>query len=392
MKQKTLKVAISLAISTIAIPAMADVTLYDYTEATSAYEDAYLSANANVARTRKDGQASYNLNVNSKYNKVISTPRRDTTFKLNADGNVSRSGKKGADSEHSYTVNGSSTIDTYFREGSKGAFWFGKIGVGKSSASKDYDTTLGIGVGYGRVVNVTPMAKAIRLVEALNYRGSIHGKPSKAVYNQIANIIAREAAYASKHGRKDYQKYWIADIESALRGSGVLGGNLNAAGVLQARDVLVDERISTRKLGWKVRAGLNYVGSNFDGIKNKPGLELGAEYHLPLSNRTQFSNEATLTTVFDNSASDAYKFINNMTLTHEIDSRIDWENAWTLQYNKLDGGNNTTINTLSSTFLYELTNSLDYSIEAKVTNTDATGTADDGTDRSLNMGIRYRLK
>jgi len=236
------------------------------------------------------------------------------------------------------------------------------------------------------------MAKAIRLVEALNYRGSIHGKPSKAVYNQIANIIAREAEYASKHGRKDYQKYWIGDIESALRGSGVLGGNLNAAGILEARDVLVDERISTRKLGWKVRAGLNYVGHDFSGIKNKPGLELGAEYHLPLSNRTQFSDEATLKTTFDNSASDAYNFVNKMTLTHEVDSRIDWENAWSLQYDKLDGGKHSTINTLSSTFLYELTNSLDYSIEARVTNTDATGTAKDGTDRSLNMGIRYRLK
>ena len=390
MKQKTLKLAIFAAMSAVAIPASADVTLYDYTEATSAFEDAYLSASANIARTRKDSQASYNVNLNGNYNKVISTPKRDTTFKLKADGRVSRSGVKDAKSEDAYTINGSSTIDTYFREGSKGAFWFGKIGVGASSESDDLDTTLGVGLGYGRVVNVTPMAKAIRLIEALNYRGSIHGKPSKAVHNQIANIIAREAEYASKHGRKDYQKYWIADIESVLRGAGVLGGNLNAAGVLQARDVLVDERISTRKLGWKVRAGLNYVGSNFSGIKNKPGLELGAEYHRPLSNRTQFSNEAVLTTVFDNSASDAYKFINNMTLTHEVDARIDWENAWTLQYDKIDGGSDVTTNTLSSTFLYELTNSLDYSIEAKVTNTD--GTKDDGTDRSLNMGIRYRLK
>ena len=390
MKQKSLKLAVLVAMSAIAIPATADVTLYDYTEATSAFEDAYLSANANIAKTRKDDQASYNLNLNGNYNKVISTPKRDTTFKLKADGQVSRSGEKGADSKDAYTIGASSTIDTYFRDGSKGAFWFGKASIGASSESDDLDTTLGVGLGYGRVVNVTPMAKAIRLVEALKYRGSIRGVPSKAVHNQIANIIAKEAQYASKHGRKDYQKYWISDIEAALRGAGVLAGNLNAAGVLQARDVLIDERISTRKLGWKIRAGLNYVGSNFSGIKDKPGLELGAEYHLPLSNRTQFSDEAVLTTVFDNSASDAYKFLNNMTLTHEVDDRIDWENSWTLQYDKIDGGDDVTTNTLSSTFLYELTNSLDYSIEAKVTNVD--GTANDGTDKSLNMGIRYRLK
>jgi len=80
-----------------------------------------------------------------------------------------------------------------------------------------------------------------------------------------------------------------------------------------------------------------------------------------------------------------------MTLTHEVDDRIDWENAWTLNYEKTDGGGHSTTNTLSSTFLYELTNSLDYSIQAKVTNVDGTE-KDDGTDRSLNMGIRYRLK
>ena len=240
------------------------------------------------------------------------------------------------------------------------------------------------------MVNVTPMAKAIRLMDALKYRGSINRKPSKATYNDVAHIIAKQAEYASKYGRKDYQKYWIADIEKALQGAGVLSGNLNAVGVLEARQVLVDERISTRKYGWKVRAGLNYVGSNFSGIKNKPGLELGAEYHRPLSNRTQFSDEATLSTIFDSDAADAYKLRNRMTLTHEVADRIDWENAWTLDYDKIDGGKDVTTNTLSSTFLYELTNSLDYSVTAKVTNTD--GTANDGTDKSINMGIRYRLK
>ena len=390
MKQHSLKLAIALGLSAVTLPALAEVTLYDYTEATSAYEDAYLSASANLSKSRNDAQAAYDLKLNGNYEKVISTPKRDTTFKVDADGLVTRSGTKGAKSDDSYTASTSATIDNYFKENSKGAFWFGKAAVGTSSESDDLDTSLGIGLGYGRVVNVTPMAKAIRLVDALKYRGSITQKPSKAAYNEIAHIVSKEAEYASKYGRKDYQKYWIADIEKALKGAGVLSGNLNAVGVLEARQVLVDERISTRKHGWKVRAGLNYVGSNFSGIKNKPGLELGAEYHRPLSNRTQFSNEATLSTIFDSNASDAYKFRNNMTLTHEVADRIDWENSWALDYDKIDGGKDVTTNTLSSTFLYELTNSLDYSVTAKVTNTD--GTTNDGTDKSINMGLRYRLK
>ena len=391
MKQQSLKLAIGLIFSGAVIPAMADVSLYDYTEATSAYEDAYLSASANVSKNRGDAQSGYDLKLKGDYEKVISTPKRDKTFKLNADGHVNRASTAGAKSTDAYTAGASTTIDTYFREGSKGAFWFGKASVGASSASNDLDTALGLGIGYGRVVNVTPMAKAIRLVDALIQAGSIRRKPSKAVYNQIAQIIAKDSEYASKYGRKNYQKSWIGDIESALRSAGVLSSsNLNAAGVLGIRQVLVDERISTRKLGWKVRAGLNYVGSNFSGIKNKPGLELGAEYHRPISNRTQFSNEAVLSTVFDNTASDAYKLKNQMSLTHEVDDRIDWENSWTLQHDKISGGSDITTNTLSSTFLYELSNSLDYSVSAKLTDTN--GTSNDGLDKSINMGIRYRLK
>ncbi len=391
MKKQSLKMAIGLILSGAVIPAMADVSLYDYTEATSAYEDAYLSANANLSKNRGDAQTGYDLKLKGDYEKVISTPKQDKTFKFNADGYVNRASTVGAKSTDVYTAGASTTIDTYFSEGSKGAFWFGKASVGASSESNDLDTALGLGVGYGRVVNVTPMAKSIRLVDALIKSGSIRRKPSKAVYNQIAQIIAKDSEYASKYGRKDYQKSWIGDIESALKSAGILSSsNLSAAGVLGIRQVLVDERISTRKLGWKVRAGLNYVGSNFSGIKNKPGLELGAEYHRPISNRTQFSNEAVLSTVFDNTASDAYKLKNKMTLTHEVDARIDWENSWTLGYDKVSGGSDITTNTLSSTFLYELSNSLDYSVSAKLTDTN--GTANDGLDKSINMGIRYRLK
>ena len=392
MKTQSIKAAIAVAIATASLPALAEVTLYDYTEATSAYEDAYLSGSANIGKSRGDKQTAYDLKLDADYKKVFSSPSSDTTLEFNGNGLVTRAGTAGAKSSDSYTAGAAVTSDQYFTPGSKGAFWYGKASIGADSEQNDLATALTVGLGYGRVVNVTPMAKAIRLVDALAQQGLIKGKPNKAVHNQIANIIAKESEYQSKHGAKPkyYQKFWIGDIENVLRASGVLSGNLSASGILQARDTLIDERISTRKIGWKVRAGLSYIGTNFEGIKNKPGLELGAEYHHPISNSTQFSNEAVLNTIFDSSASNAYTLKNKMSLTHEIDSRIDWENSWTLDYKKIDGGNNQTINTLSSTFLYELSNSLDYTVSANVSNTD--GTANDGTDRSLNMGIRYRLK
>ncbi len=104
MNNQTLKLAIGLAISSISVPLLADVTLYDYSQATSAYEDAYLSASANIAKSRNDAQSAFDFKLKGNYDKVISTTLRDTTLKANADGLVSRSGTAGAKSNDSYTV------------------------------------------------------------------------------------------------------------------------------------------------------------------------------------------------------------------------------------------------------------------------------------------------
>lgn len=398
MKNISLKLAVSIALSgSITSIVSADISLYDYDEATSSYEDAYFTLDMNVGENREDAQSSYNIDLGVDYDRVLSSPDRDLTLKLNTDGNISRAGTSGANSTNSYNIDTSITVDNYFTPGSKGAFWYGSGRVQADDSFDDLQTKLSGGLGYGRVTNVTPMAKAIRLVDELRERGSISATPSKAVYNQIAKIISRESEYKSKHGAraKFYQQYWLGDIEQVLKSSGV-ASSLNAVGILGARDVLVDERISTRKYGWKVRAGLAYVGTNFEGLKDNPGIELGGEYHKPLSNETQFSNVATLLTTFDDKTS--YTVDNNMSLTHELDDRLDWENNWNMNYNhSATDSDDVTTNTLTSKLIYELGNSLDLTLSAKVKNSDgnntlSTGEREDGTDHSVNFGVRYRLK
>nr|CAA6823235.1 MAG: Adenylate cyclase (EC [uncultured Thiotrichaceae bacterium] len=368
--------------------------LLDYQEASSAYEEAYVNGNAFFGKNRGDDQAQYNFNVNVDYDKTISTPDRDLKIKANANGQINRAGTAGANSESSYTAGASVTADNYFQPGSNGAFWYGSASVQANDAFDDLETTAGIGVGYGRVVNVTPMAEAIRVIDELMKHGSITAKPGNAIYQQVANIIARKSEYVSKHGARDYSLVWISDIEQALKKGGVVNGTLNVAGVLRSRDVLLDGKISLRRHGWKVRAGLGYVGTNFDGLTNKPALEAGAEYHRPLSSQTQFSNEATLRAII-NDGDNGYNLNNNMTLTHEVDDRIDWENGWALDYARnSQNGDDVTTNTLSSGFVYELNNSLDFTTSARIANVSGSSDAanPDGTDRSVLMGVRYRLR
>lgn len=375
--------------------AQAEVTLYDYKEGTSAYEDAYVAGSMDFHKNRGDAQNAYSLNLKADYDRTISTPDRDITFGGSLDGGVKRDGTKGAESVDNYVVDAGVTADNYFVPGSNAGFWYGSAYAKKISDIDDMFTKATIGVGYGRVTNVTPMAKAIRIVDELVRRNVLRSKPSVQVYQDIARIVSKQDEYEARFGTKDYEIKWISDIEAVVQKSG-LANNFGAAGALKARDVLIDETISTRRIGWKVRAGLSYIGSNFDGITSKPGLELGGEYHVPLSNQTQFSDVAAFNAIL-NDGDNGYDFDNMLTLTHEIDDRIDWENAWNLQYSKNTvNGDDVTTNVLSSTFAYEIANSLDFTTTASLKNVNGSSDVDvtkaDGTDRALTMGVRYRLR
>ena len=404
--RKKLTVAVTLGLATISSAVLADnISLYDYDKTVSSYEDAYINGNLSINQRREHDNTEHDLHLELDYDRVTSTPDRDFTLRANVTGDDSKSfvtneltGVTTLQDTDSYTASASAIVDSYFQPNSKGGFWFGSLGVKADDSFDDLDTRLSVGLGYGRVTNVTPMARAIRLVSELRERGAVSGSLTKANYRAIADIVSREDEYQSAHGSKAkfYQQHWIGDVEKVLKAAGVAGSGLSATGILGARDVLIDEGMFTRKYGWKVRGGLSYVGSDFSGISDNPGVLLGGEYHLPLSNDKQFSNISEITSTFDDQ--NAYSFNNDMSLTYELDDRIDWINNWNLNYNhSAVDDDDVTANTLSSTFAYEIGNALDLTLTGVVRNTSGndtlTGSEEaDGTDKSINFGVRYRLK
>lgn len=386
MKRTTLSTLIAATMLGGSYVQADEVTLFDYQEATSAYEDAYLNGQFDLQSGNQE-QDSYNLDLSVDYEKVLTSADRNTKIDFAGETARSRGPNDGDKSVSNYLATGSITSDQYFQENSSGAFWYGKGELGLRKGMEDPFTKATVGLGYGRVVNVTPMAKAIRLVEALEERGVLQAKPSRATYQKIANVIAREDEYRSRYGAADYTLNWIEDIEKAL------GSQLTARGAIKSFDVLTNERISTRKHGWLVRAGVGAVLSNYDGSDSKPALEAGAEYHMPLSNRTQFSNEAIVTAVLDDD-DNSYYAKNAMTLTHEVTDRVDWENSWLLDYAAYDNANDVVSNSLASTYRYYISNALSFTVTAKVTDVEdhISGNGNDELDKSLLMGITYRLK
>ena len=382
MKSNKLALVIATVVAgSSASMAMAEnVTLFDYEEASSAYEDAYINANFDAKSGNQD-QSSYDLDLSLDFEKVLSTPDRNTTFSFEGDTTKSRGGNAADKSVSNYQAYGAVELDNYFEPNSNGAFWYGKGDVGLQKGADDPRITATVGLGYGRVVNVTPMARAIRMVEALTERNILTQTPSLAAYKAVANIIAREDEYRSKFGAEDYEINWIQDIETAL------GGGIGAAGAIKSYDVLVNERLSTRKHGWLVRAGVGAVLKDYDGSDGNPLLELGAEYHRPLSNATQFSNEALLTAVLDDD-DNSFTVTNNMTLTHELSDRVDWENSWVLTHIDYENSEDVTNNELSSSFYYYISNSLKFDVTVSLEDYEA----NDEVDKNLSMGLTYRLK
>ena len=387
MKKTLIALTVGSALMAIATTSQA-VSLYDYDQPTSAYEDAYVSGQFDMNSGNQE-RTSHNLDLYGNYQRVFSSPNRDV--KVSADGayHSNKSAKQGESTQEDYIGNAAVSVNNYFQPNSRGAFWYGDAATSVKKGAEDPYIKAGVGVGYGRIINVTPMARSIRLVEALHQKGLLSADLSTAEYNQVAHVIARESEYRSRHGGNDYTQYWIADIERVLNKTGKVRA-LGAAGILKANDVLMRETISSRKIGWLVKAGISEVIRDYDGESAKPALDAAAEYYVPLSNQTQFSNEANLSANLKDD-DDGYRARNKMALSYQLSDRVDWENAWTVDYNKTDTKNvknSHTINTASSTYRYYLTNKLAFDTSLSVTNDNQRK----DVDKALNMGVTYRLK
>lgn len=367
------------------------ITMFDYEEATSAYQDAYLNAQFDLQSGNQD-QTSFSTDVSANYDQVFSSADRNTRVNFVGDTSMSRGSNSNDNTKKNYQALASLTNDMYFNPTRNNAFWYSKAEIGAQTDMVDPFTKLTVGLGYGRVVNATPMAKTIRVIEELQERGLLKGSVSRTTYQDVAQIIAREPEYRSRYGSADYAEYWVEDIGKAL------GTNLGARGAIKSYDVLVNERISTRKYGWLVRAGVGAVFTNYDGSDTKPALELGAEYHYPINNQLQFSNEAILTAILD-SGDNGFNASNAMSLTYELRDNIDWENTWLLNYSESDGSEDLMTNSLKSTFRYYVSNVISLTLTAGLSKTDdnidyipnVTDRNDD-IDKTLQMGLTYRLK
>ncbi len=393
------KILLSALATTLLATSASALKIEDYKIIEGTYQDAYLNGSLTIEGGNQD-QTSYSSHVDAT-GRVI---HNSAPFSWQANGIVSADWSRGPneddDTLKSYNASASTRFDKYLYNDDT---WFyygsGDLGYRKQVTSDDADdpyVKVGAGIGYGRMYDATALAKALRVVEDLTKYKIISAVPSDEAMIELARIISLEDEYRSKYGAREYKKYWYEDMEKIFKKAGVLDkDSLGAFGIVRINEIFTYEKIGGRFHGWKVRAGIGQILSNYDGESEDTTADIEFEYGKPFGYHAQFTERALFSQVLDSSSAIDFQFRNTMSYTYELSDKIDWVNNWQLDYDAYDQGDDVTTNTLSTGFTYYLPNQLTFNATFAMSKTDGTNGLSVETpdwDTKFYTGLTYRLK
>jgi hypothetical protein len=229
-----------------------------------------------------------------------------------------------------------------------------------ASMQKDDDqpaSSVTIAVGYGRFINATALAKAVRIEQFLLDEGEITGNMPKDSLVELGNIIEREAEYQDEFG-DTYKKEWFKDMEDVVRRSGMLEEDaIGAIGILRTDEVVTRERIADRFYGWDVAVGSKFDLTLADETKDLPpaNLDVSLDYARPISWEWQFNGRVNWSSPFDNLGKD---FIGRGTadLTYELTNRVDFRARYGVTLHKPEIGDSEVTHSAGASLIYYLEN------------------------------------
>ena len=270
-----------------------------------------------------------------------------------------------------YQVNGDAGVKKYLMQNSAALKdIFGSVRA-SSNMLKDYDqpaSSLTVGVGYGRFIEATDLAKAVRIEDFLIKEGELSDHLPKETILEISKIINREGEYRDKYG-ETYKKEWYKDMETVMRESNLLKeGGLDAIGILRIEEVLEREDIADRFYGWDVTLGSRFdITLPFTGQDRSPAnLDVSASYARPIAWRWQVSERISMNTPFDNFGT-AFSSSLSSDISYELSNRIDVRLRHLLRLEKLEADDAKISHSLGASFIYYIENNLNLVVTEQIT-------------------------
>ncbi len=252
----------------------------------------------------------------------------------------------------------------------KDFFAFAGVDLSHQDYYKQIASNLTLGAGYGRYIDATALAKAVRIEEHLLKEKIITDYLPKETMIKIANIIDRQSEYINIYG-ETYENFWLFDIENEIRASGKLIGNhVGAIGILRMRQVLfsINEKVNNRYFGYDINVGSKFVLSTFDKSNvGSPNLSISGRYSYPLGWRFQINGTFETFTPMDSMF--FQKITTNLSLDfiYELSNRINFVTNYRINAKKDYQKSEFIIDHIFQTsFLYYLENELFFGFTTSV--------------------------
>ena len=236
---------------------------------------------------------------------------------------------------------------------------FGSVRV-NSNVRREYDqpaSAVTVGVGYGRFIEATALAKAVRIETFLIREGELRDHLPKAAILEISKIINREREYEDRYG-ETYEKEWYDDMEAIMRASGLLKEDaLGAFGILRIEEVLEREHVADRFYGWDVTLGSKFDISRPFTAENRPpvNLDVSASYARPITWRWQVSERISINTPFDGLGK-AFSSSLSSDISYELSNRVDLRLRHLIRLEKPEAADTVASHSFGLSFLYYIEN------------------------------------
>ena len=143
---RLLTALVAVGSASAALAAEPTISLLDYKQATSAYQDAYLNGQFDAQSGNQD-QTSYNLNLSVNYKQVFTSADKNIKVSFSGSGSELRGPNATDPVVSNYQATGAVTADMYFEPNSNTAFWYGKGQLGLLKGTEKPYTTATLGVG-----------------------------------------------------------------------------------------------------------------------------------------------------------------------------------------------------------------------------------------------------
>ncbi len=375
------------------------IEMTDYRTIYGQYDEAYINGSFK-ATTGNQEQTAYDLLLDANTRTIHITAPYSIDFRAKGDVGLSQGEDSNSSKKKLYNLYSSLRYDRYLDYDNLFIYGGADLGYRKQELREKADgifSKVGLGIGYGRVYDATPLAIALRIVEELRRYKVIRANISDIDLLKLAKIIGTKDNYLSKYGIENYKKYWFLDMEKLFKESKVsYQENLGAVGILKIEEILEIEKIAGRFHGWKIRGGAGQIISNYQSSGDgSTTADIEFSYALPIGYASQYVETAQISKNLYNSKPIDFTFDNRMSYTYEVTDLIDWESSWDLNIEKYHKGENVMKNKISLGFRYYLANSLtlDTTVSmSKVDGTNGNNIETDEWDGDFFMGVRYRLR